>query len=165
MLSRCAVYLAGGFSFLCIFVNLIGAVVIVGNIPFTYYVVANHWEDWIWLLGYGIPIFFGMFLLLSYVGALYGYEAGHKRWNAKRLTIVVFSVRFLILLGSLNLLLGFVYQGILIPASRYGSTEVLMIPHLLWATGAFMILLSLPGLIIATRWLKREEAEASYILG
>lgn len=106
-----------------------------------------------------------MSLILSFVGALYGYEAGHKRWNAERLKSVVFSVRLLIFLGSLNLTLGFVFQGILIPASELWATEVLMIPPLLWATGAFMVLLSLPGFIIATRWLKREETEADYILG
>lgn len=121
MFGRYAVLLAGGFSFLSIFVNFLAAV----GTP----------------LGFSgnVVLIFLVVSLLSFVGTVYSFTAGQKRWNAKRLKLIVFSVAFLIFLGSLDLTLGFVFRGIV------GSAA-----SIFWAMGAFMILLSLPGLIITT---------------
>lgn len=169
MLGRYAVLTAGVFSLLSIFLNFAIAVVaaeVAGELS-----RINQYPTSVtkyWFLQNAVLVFVGMSLLLgfvSFIGTVYSYEAGHKRWNPDRLRLVVFSVRLLIVLGSLNLLLGFVFQGIRIPIHTVWETGALMIPPLLWVTSAFMILLSLPGLIIATSWLRREEAEAHYILG
>jgi len=121
MLCRYAVAFAGGFSFLNIFVNVLAAV---GTPPES--------------SGNMIPVFL-VASMLSFVGAAYGFTAGQKRWNEKRLKLVLFSLAFLIFLGSLDLILGFVFRGIV------GSAA-----SIFWAMGAFMILLPVPGLIITT---------------
>ena len=168
MLGRYTVLTAGVFSLLSIFLNFAIAIVAaevfgeLSRINQSSAPVAKYW-----FLQNVALVFVVMSLLLccvSFVGTVYSYEAGHKRWNPDRLRVVVFSARLLIFLGSINLLLGFVFQGIRIPIHTIWETGALMIPPLLWVTSVFIILLSLPGLIIATRWLKREEAEAGYVL-
>lgn len=121
MFGRYAVSFAGGFSFMSIFVNFLAAV----GTPIKF--------------SGNVVLIFLVMSLLSFVGAVYGFTAGQKRWNAERLKLVVFSVAFLIFLGSLDLILGFVFRGIV------GSAA-----SVFWTMGAFMILLSLPGLIIMT---------------
>jgi hypothetical protein len=156
MLSRYAVYLAGGFSFVNIFVNLIEAMLVAFWFSENYnphrYSRTVGAEDW---LAYVILVCLVASFLMSFLGILYGYDAGHKRWNAERLRSVAFSARLLIFLGSLNLVLGFLFQHFQMPLYHLWPEGNSMVSPLLWATGAFMILLSLPGFIIATRWLTR----------
>lgn len=163
MLSRFAVGLAGGFSFVGIFANFleVGLAMTWFHENGLFSIYSRTGGNW---LAYVIIILFVASLLMSFGGALYGYEASHRRWNAKRLKSVLFSARLLIFLGSIHLLLGFAFQRVQLQLSEHWLEAASMISPLLWAIGTFMILLSLPSLVIATRWLKREEAEATYVI-
>lgn len=162
VLSRCAVLFAGVFSALSIFLN------------FALVLEAATWARYNEVVLIFFVIVFSGMSLLSFVGTVYGFESAQKRWNADRLRLVVFSARSLVFLGSLDLILGSILHVFILPFSIFVGTmrtprQVVVsivgsTASILLATGAFVILLSLPGLIVATRRLKREEAEASYVL-
>ncbi len=153
ILGRCAVAGAGIFSLLSIFVNFMVVM-----------------ESFSWVLFDEIArntlvVVFSSMSLLSIIGAFYAFESGHKRWNTQRSKLVSSTSMLLVLLGSLDLALGFAVHGIITSSSIFWPTSssisfsgitarhgtIQSTASILLVAGAFIVLLSLPGLVAMKR--------------
>jgi hypothetical protein len=149
--SRCAVAVAGIFSLLSIIVNFM---VVLESSSWVLY--DKNARDILVLV-------FSSMSLLSIVGAFYAFESGHKRWNTQRSKLVFSSAMLMVLLGSLDVALGLVVHGIVASSSIfwpvYYTREAIAarqsiigsIASVLLVAGAFIVPLSLPGLVVSTR--------------
>ncbi len=149
--SRCAVAVAGIFSLLSIIVN------------FMVVLESSSWVLYNKIARDTLVVVFSSMSLLSIVGAFYAFESGHKRWNKQRSKLVFSSAMLLVLLGSLDVALGFAVHGIIASSSiswpGYYTREVIAarqgmigsIASVLLVAGAFIALLSLPGLVAVNR--------------